>query len=453
MTAPALQQATTPATTSTQVVRVSIRANTREFSRVIDVSVPTSSTFSDVLPEIARLIDLPHINRPWEFTTAAGAPLDPHTALMHMRLRDGAVLTLRPHEPVAPPVVRDAAESLAADSAHSTPRAGIDVLFSLTGATGAGLLVGAFITPLAGAAIASLLLVTVGIVARSRVLFPIAATLAGLACGARVAGLGAEQASIQPLGPAAALGALSAAAVTCVLLSGGATLRVVGPRSGAGLVTASFLVMVGALGAWMPSPHAPAALIVLAGLAAVMGTPAAATRAAGLRIPRVPTAGQEFSIADDYQDDVDERTTRARFVADGISIGVAVCTIPALISLAFAASAWVFALGITLAGALLVHASRHHSSAPRLSLALTAAVAAGSAILTVALVDVPHPSLIVLATLTTLACASAALWARRVPELEPTTLVWIERAEAAAIIGVIPVAVYLTGIFDLIRGL
>lgn len=70
MTAPALQQATTPATTSTQVVRVSIRANTREFSRVIDVSVPTSSTFSDVLPEIARLIDLPHINRPWEFTTS-----------------------------------------------------------------------------------------------------------------------------------------------------------------------------------------------------------------------------------------------------------------------------------------------------------------------------------------------------------------------------------------------
>ena len=449
MTAPSLQ----PATSSSQVVRVSIRANAGAFARSIDVSVPTSSSFSEILPEIARLIDLPQINRPWEFSTAAGAPLDPHTALMHMRLRDGAVLTLRPHEPVAPPVVRDAAESLAADSARSTPRGGIDLLFSLTGAVGAGLLVGAFMNPLAGVGLAALLLLTVAIVARSRVLFPIAATTAGLGCGAWVAGISDGPTTLHPLSPAVALGALSAVAVTCVLLAGGSALRLVSPRSGAGLVTASCLVAAGALGAWLPSTYAPAALMVLAGLAAVMGTPAAATRAAGLRIPRVPTAGQEFSIADDYQEDVDKRTHVARLVADGISIGVAACTVPALILLAFAASAWVCALGITLAGALLVHASRHHSSAPRLSLGLTAAVSAGSAVLTVSLIDAPHTALIALTILLTTACASAAIWARRIPELEPTTLVWIERAEAAAIIGVIPVAVYLTGIFDLIRGL
>ena len=445
MTAPSLQ----PTTSTSQVVRVSIRANANEFARSIDLSVPTSSSFSDILPEIARLIDLPQINRPWEFSTAAGAPLDPHTALMHMRLRDGVVLTLRPHEPVVPPVVRDAAESLAADSARSTPPGGSDLRFSV----GAGLLVGTFINQFAGAGITALLLLTVAIVARSRVLFPIAATVAGLGCGAWVADLSSGPASLHPLSPAVALGALSAIAVTCVLLTGGSALRLVSPRCGAGLVTASCLVAAGSLGAWLPSPYAPAALIILAGLAAVMGTPAAATRAAGLRIPRVPTAGQEFSIADDYQEDVDQRTQVARRVADGISIGVAVCTVPALILLAFAATAWVCALGITLAGALLVHASRHHSSAPRLSLGLTAAVAAGSAILTVSLIDAPHPTLIALTILLTISCASAAVWARRIPELEPTTLVWIERAEAAAIIGVIPVAVYLTGIYDLLRGL
>ena len=49
--------------------------------------------------------------------------------------------------------------------------------------------------------------------------------------------------------------------------------------------------------------------------------------------------------------------------------------------------------------------------------------------------------------------ACAMLWARRIPELEPTTVVWFERAEAAAIIAVIPLSVALTGLFSLIRAL
>ena len=37
--------------------------------------------------------------------------------------------------------------------------------------------------------------------------------------------------------------------------------------------------------------------------------------------------------------------------------------------------------------------------------------------------------------------------------MEPTTIVWFERAEIAATIAVIPLAVHLTGLFDMIRGL
>ena len=39
------------------------------------------------------------------------------------------------------------------------------------------------------------------------------------------------------------------------------------------------------------------------------------------------------------------------------------------------------------------------------------------------------------------------------PDVEPTTVVWFERAEIAATIAVIPLAVHLTGLFGLIRGL
>lgn len=429
---------------SSQVVRLTIRASAGAYASSIDVSVPTSSTFSDILPEIARLIDLPVIARPWEFTTVAGAPLDPHTALAHMRLRDGIVLTLRPHEPVAPPVVRDAAESLAAASEATSPRAGIDVLASLAGTIGAGLLVGALSAPLLGATASALLLLTVAIVARSRALFPVASVVVATVCGAWV---------VRGEASATALGVITAAAIMCAVLAAGATLGLAGPRAGSALVTVCALLATGSLGAWLPAPHAPAALTVLAGLAAVMATPAVATRAAGLRIPRVPTAGQEFGIADDYQEDVDDRSTLARLVADGMSIGIAACVVPALIALAFTASSWAFFLGVTVAGALIVHASRHHSTLPRLALALTAAVAAGSAVFAISLIDDPHPALITLSAIVALVSASAVIWARFVPELEPTTLVWIERAEAAAIIVVIPIAVYMTGIFDLIRGL
>ena len=52
-----------------------------------------------------------------------------------------------------------------------------------------------------------------------------------------------------------------------------------------------------------------------------------------------------------------------------------------------------------------------------------------------------------------LAAAATVAWAPRVPDVEPTTIVWFERAEIAATIAVIPLAVHLTGLFDMIRGL
>ena len=57
------------------------------------------------------------------------------------------------------------------------------------------------------------------------------------------------------------------------------------------------------------------------------------------------------------------------------------------------------------------------------------------------------------AALAALAAAATVAWAPRVPDVEPTTIVWFERAEIAATIAVIPLAVHLTGLFDMIRGL
>lgn len=437
------------------IVRVSVRISVHGYRRSVDLSLPTSSTFSEVLPEIARLIDLPETASPWEFTTAAGAPLDPHIPLHHMRLRDGHILVLRPEENVDPPVVRDAAESLAAAAAGNGPRAGIDTAASFAGVAAAGMLVGSYAGPLGGVGAAALLALVVGIVAHSRAVFQLGALLTGSTCGGWVAGAWESGAGAEfwPLNPSAALGLLSGCAVAALVLAGGIALGLAGPRSASALLTAFAAVAVGALGAWLPAPEAPAALAILAGLVGVTVTPAVATRAAGLRIPRVPTAGQEFSIADDYQDDVDDRTARALAVTDGIGVGTATVSIPALALIAARGGGWAFSMCVCVAGALIVHASRHHATTPRLSLALMSAAAVAAAAGAVLLADDAHPALIIAAAAVTLVAATAVIWASSVPDLEPTTLVWLERVEAAAIIAVIPLAVHLTGAFDLIRGL
>lgn len=435
-----------------QVVRVTVRISAAPFYRSIDVSLPTSSTFSEVLPELARLIELPETHRPWEFATAAGAPLDPHAALHNMRLRDGQVLSLRPQEPVEPPVVRDAAESLAATAAATT-RSGIDTAATFAGATAAGLLVATLATPLIGAATVVLALLVVALTARSRAIFPAAALMSGIVCGAWVAG---PDAWSWPPNADVALGVLAGTIVSVVLTSGGAFLGLAGPRFTSGVLTGAILVTIGAVAVWLPSPEAPAAAILLNGIIAVMLTPSTATRAAGLRIPRVPTAGQEFGIADDYQDDVDARAAAARAITAGMSAATAVCVIPSLVVLARSGGGWVFALCLCAAGALIVHASRHHDSIPRLCLGSTAvcALACGvGAVAVTARSGDAHPALLIGAGLVALAAATAVLWASRVPDLEPTTLVWVERAEAAAIIAVIPLAVHMTGLFGLIRGI
>lgn len=440
------------ATSAHHVVRVTVRISAAPFYRSVDVSLPTSSTFTEVLPELARLIELPPTGQPWEFTTAAGAPLDPHAPLHNMRLRDGQVLSLRPHEPVDPPVVRDAAESLAATAATAT-HSGIDTAATLAGAVAAGVLTAALSTPLTGAAVTGLVLFVVAAVSQSRAIFPVSILTASAVCGAWVTGGGTENI---PSATDIALGVLTACVITSALTAGGAVLGLAGPGIAAAMLISSVLVSTGALAVWLPAAEAPPATMVLAGIVAVMLTPSVATRAAGLRIPRVPTAGQEFSIADDYQDDVDERSAAARSITAGISIATALCVIPALIALARTGGGWVFALCLCVAGALIVHAARHHDTIPRLSLgstAMTALASGAGAVAVTAQADEAHPALLVAAGLTALVAATASLWASRVPDLEPTTLVWLERAEAAAIIAVIPLAVKLTGIFDLIRGL
>ena len=167
----------------------------------------------------------------------------------------------------------------------------------------------------------------------------------------------------------------------------------------------------------------------------------------------MPTAGEAFATADGYQPDVDERSQRAITLVAAISCAVAASMLPALFAIAWAGGAWVCALSVCTAGALGIYASRHHYPVPRAALVTAALGAVCACALAVARTDNPHPVAIAVALLVTLTAATAAIWVRNVPELEPTTVVWFERAETAAIIAALPLALHIAGLFALIRGL
>ena len=167
--------------------------------------------------------------------------------------------------------------------------------------------------------------------------------------------------------------------------------------------------------------------------------------------------------------------------------GLALCLIPALISLSLTGSGpalaptsgapdslaeyvavlfgvehtgagFVQALCVTTAGAVVMHAARHGralASWALMLLAMTACLAtclcATHAVANSGLADAWAPILV--ACLVLLAMLSAPLWAPKVAGLEPTTIAWFERIESLAIAASLPLAAHLAGVFVLIRGL
>ncbi|QPK83570.1 type VII secretion integral membrane protein EccD [Corynebacterium qintianiae] len=437
------------ATSAHHIVRVTVRIDVAAFHRDIDITLPTSSSFAEILPELARLVDLPAISRPWEVTTVAGAVLDPARPLYQQRLRDGQVVVLRPREPVTPPVVRDAAESLAATADEGGRAHGLDAAAACAGAVMVYVLVGMLFGALPAVGAAAVSLFPVAAVARSRVLFALSAVATAAAAGWWVAGPRGEWVDVSE----PALGVLAGALALLAAAGGGAVIKLVDARLAAILSTTAVLLAAGAAAAWLPVNTAPAAAVVLAGLAAVILTPGIATRASGIAIPRVPTAGETFAVADDYQADVDDRSRVARRVTTGIASAVSLCVLPALARLGLLGGGWVYVFCLCVAGALLVHSFRHHGAGPRVALALCALGAVVASSLAAANAVEPHPVWVGFAFFTAALTLTAPMWSARVPDLEPTTLVWLERTEMAAIIAVFPLGVHLLGVFDLIRGL
>ncbi|AJE32257.1 hypothetical protein B842_02020 [Corynebacterium humireducens NBRC 106098 = DSM 45392] len=442
------------------VLRLTTRFQIGTYLREADVAVPAGSTLAEVIPEIVTLVGAPRISRPWLATTAAGTPLGPAVPLHRTSLDHGAVVVLSPRHEGTLPVIRDAAEALVEADVDADTR-GLAAAGSVTGTLASLILAGTYLPwsqALALAAGVALLL----LLARRevRVLAPVICLLAAGAAAAAVVEAARPEELTHPhtFGWAALSAAATATAVLVLLI----VLRGTGPRTAAATATLLGLGAVGAVGAFLPAHAADpavaaAALVIAAGVVFTGQLPDLVIRVAGLRVPRLPTAGQDLGVADNSDGgdggpaDVDARARRARRLHDGAALGAALALTPALLTVGAHGGGFAQALCVAALGAVALHASRHRQVVPAWSWMSVGFVACLAGVW--AATDPGHPAQWVPA----LACAATALtaplWVPRVPEVEPTTVVWWEHAESLALAASLPLAAHLAGFFVLIRGL
>ncbi len=440
------------------VLLLTIRFQIGTYLREADVALPAGSTLAEVIPEIVTLVGAPRITRPWLATTAAGTPLDPAVPLHQTPLDHGAVVVLSPRHEGRLPVIRDAAEALAESDVDADTR-GLATAGAVTGVLSFLILAGTRLPwsqALALAAGAALLL----LLARRevRVLAPV---ICLLAAGAAVAAV-LETARPEELTAPHTLGwaALSAAAVTAAVLALLIVLRGTGPRTAAATATLLGLTAVGSAGMFLPTHAADpavaaAALVIATGVVLIGQLPDLVIRIAGLRVPRLPTAGQDLGVSDaggsGDRGDVDGRSRYARRLHDGAALGAAGMLAPALLTIGFHGGGFAQALCVATLGAVVLHAARHRQAVPAwswMSVGLIACLAGAWAA-----TDPGHPAQWVPALVSAAAALTAPLWVPRVPEAEPTSVLWWERAESLALAASLPLAAHLTGLFVLIRGL
>ena len=436
------------------VLRLTIRFQVGTYHREADLALPAGSTLAEVIPEIITLVGAPRISRPWQAMTAAGVTLDPAVPLHQTPLDHGAVVVLAPRHEATAPVVRDAAEALS-EFAGEAGTGGLAAAGAVAGVA-AVLAVGVGLLPVSQALVLAVVAAgTVLVVQRTvRVLAPVAVLLAGVAAGAGVLEAARPEETTEPA--TLGLAAVAAVAAAAVMLLFTVVVAGIGARTAAATATVLGMVSVAAAGAFLPShaaqPGAASAALVLATGVVLMGQlPGLATRAAGLRVPRLPTAGQDLGVADEVQPDVDARARRARHLHEGAALGAAGTMIPALAVIGFHGGGFAQALCVSVAGAVLLHAVRHRQAVAAWSWMVVGLVACVS--MAVAATEPGHPLQWLLALGPAVAGLAAPVWAPKVPDMEPTALVWWERAESLALAASLPLAAHLAGLFVLIRGL
>lgn len=480
---------TTINASNNNAIRLTVRVEVGNHKQSADLVIPASSRLAEIIDEIIAITNAPQISSPWQAVTPAGQVIPLGASLAEAHFSHGDVLILRPKRATPAPVVRDAAECLEDLTTSVNPALGTAYLAAGVGLCGCALIALAFPLPQGLIAPLPLRLATVVLAAlamllttRRVVFLPVVALGAGVIGACIVLGRGiipslAENTTAVGFAHSWALALLVAAiaiSITCIGLKSVIT----EPLLTTALHTIAIGCVIAAIGTTAYRPGVAVSLIptwdwvvnaaaalVAVGMIVIALAPTIAIKLARVQIPVLPTAGQDLEVSDVSMAEVPQQAERARRVLDGMLIGLAIVLCPAIVAIGIMAphAGFSFSLALSMCCALILHAHRHRVSFNTWAIWLIAMAAAASAcaaatwpyiyIHSPALGQSPHPALLIPTILVVAALLTSPAWAHRLTTLEPTTVVWIERAELLCIAACLPLALHLVGLFSLLRGI
>lgn len=439
-------------------VRLALGGDVARVRSGADLCLPAASTMEEVLPEVLALMKAPQISLPWEARTPAGQLLDLHEPLCSLGIGHGSVIVLGPKRESPAPLVKDAAEALV-DGPRPTANPAVTAVFSaLAGVVALGAVVSSPALGIPLAARPAILALACFALLRwphaSALVVPGALACAAAATwaigGPRFYELAPDQAALAVIG--GALFAFMYVVGTLFIARVSALVR-------AAVATASIAAALACPAAWLFRPEfglsherwwlGYSALLVVVGIAGMLFSPGVAGSLAGLKVPRIPSAGHDLAESDRGLEDPDAVAGLAIAINDGIHVGCGAAILAGAVGLAQGEGVFAQALALSAFVALALHAHRQASAVCVWSSWVPAAVC----VVAVALAAGPGAWGIVLALPPALILVTAPAWSARVPELEPTTISWFERVESLAVAATLPLALHLAGFFAMVRAL
>lgn len=439
------------------IMRLVLRVHVGAYRREADVAIPAGSSVGEILEELTTLMEAPRISRAWQAMTATGTPIDLAAPLATTGLTQGDVLVLTPHSEHPRVVVRDAAEALSdrdPDAPGYGPRINGGVAFgSVVGVLGFLWLACAppiNLSPALGLGIAALLLLVIISWRRDlRSLGSVFMLLCASSAATYVLGDSTRDVVSWAWAISSAAGFALAAIIPLIALG------VAGPRQTTALAIASMHVgLAGITVAVSGRLLAGAGLCVALGLVMISLIPRVAASLAGLKVPTLPSAGQDLAVSDIADPQVTTKARRALDLQAGLHMGNAAATaLGLLIIAAISGGPFTQALGLCACVAVLFHALRHRGAIATWSLGVLGAVALGCSLWAALSPDMSHVVQFVIGALCVMGCLTLVLWAPLLKNIQPTTIVWLERSETLALAACLPLAAHVAGLFSSIRGL
>ncbi|AZA14277.1 type VII secretion integral membrane protein EccD [Corynebacterium choanae] len=449
----------------------------------VDMVLPPQARLVDILPEVLELAGCIDEADAWVATTASGWRLDPAVPLTHTPLGQGGRLMLTHQELAAPPLPVDAAEAFTALPTKPVPALRTAMTCAL-GWAALAVCVGylQWWMPLwARCGLASLVALTLGawlarssggscagragdspVVHRSGIQPDARQELESRQLCAQLSSTAGVMLAVaagwwwlidtaQPhYGSAIAVGCLIGLGAVAVATITGATPVVWASLQCTLLLLAAFIAL---LARFTHTTQEAAALAVVFTVLVATVCPGWCLSLAGLQVPTVGPTAETMPPPPKRDDHTTAKARTAQALYTGMLGGCAVVGIPAMLLVGAASTHWVVAMLAAASFSVGFHGMRLHSVAG--ALLLHGWALAGIAGIGVHVASVSHQPgwLIVVMVALTGGCVSAPLFTDRLTHLSPPALRRLEQLEMLGLVTLLPIGLFVAGIYTMVRGL